>query len=85
MHSCKNHITQFLRKMQALIIFYINNIFTDISTKHKIIAICKKQLAKLKHKFLFYTYRKEKHNQNYIESIVESRSEKVIIKTLGNP
>ena len=62
MHSFKNRIIQFLRKMRALIIFHINNIFTDISTKHKMIAICKKQLAKLRHKFLFYTYRKEKHN-----------------------
>ena len=48
MHSFKN---QFLRKMRALIFFYINNAFNDITTKYKIIATCKKKFAKLRQIF----------------------------------
>ena len=40
-----------------------------------------KKFAELRHKFLFYTHRIEKLNENNIESSVENRSEKGILKT----
>ena len=67
MHRFKSHITQFPGNMQALIIFHINNSFTDITTKHKTIAICKK-FAKLRHTFLFYIYGKEKSTIKIIQN-----------------
>ena len=42
--SFKNNLIQFRRKMPSLKILDINNAFTDIATKHKMILICKKNL-----------------------------------------
>ena len=49
MHRFNSHISQFLRKMRALIFLYVNKVLTDITAKHKMTAICKtKKFAKLR-------------------------------------
>ena len=44
MDSFKNNLIQFSKKIMILRIFFINNVFTDVTMKYKMIVIFKNSL-----------------------------------------
>ena len=76
MHRFNSHISQFLRKMRALIFLYVNKDLTDITTKHKMIAICKtKKFAKLRQ--ISFLHVQERNSQINLYKIDRSEPQNI--------